>query len=161
MPDDPDLRKHEKRRVARKKSEPERKKKREKRKKELPVIEEEIAVTPDQLPAGYTLEDFRVVGDDEIIERYEHVREHLVLQRFHLQTLASKDGDVIVKARAPSAVVAGGHYGPGLYAHVITARCNAAMTRFRCIASKEWSSVLGALLHAVRSVRYFTVVPSC
>ena len=130
MPTDPAERKHEQRRVARRKSEPARKQKR-RRRKELPVIHEEISVTPDQLPEGYSLEDFREVGEGEVILRVEHVREHLVVQSYRLQTLASSDGEVIVKAQAPASVVEGGHYGPGLYAHVITARCHDCLPLYR------------------------------
>ena len=122
MPADPEARKHEIRRKARKKSEPQRKLKRSLR-KNLPVVTERVAVAPAQLPEGASLEDFREVGDGEIVRRVEHVREHLVVVEYHLQTLASRDGDVIVKAQAPAGVVEGGHYGPGLYAHVITAKC--------------------------------------
>lgn len=122
MPAEPKARTHEKRRKARKKSEPQRKLKRALR-KNLPVITERVAVAAEQLPDGTTLADFREVGDGEIVRRVEHVREHLVVVEYQLQTLASRDGDLIVKAQAPAGVVEGGHYGPGLYAHVITAKC--------------------------------------
>ena len=62
MPTEPEERKKEKRRKARRASEPERKRKRTLR-KGLPVIEKECKVTPDQLPQGYSLDDFRILGD--------------------------------------------------------------------------------------------------
>jgi transposase len=59
------------------------------------------------------------------------VREHLVVVEYQLQTLASRDGERIIKAEAPAAVVDGGHYGPGLYAHVITSKCADALPLHR------------------------------
>jgi transposase len=122
MPREPKARKHEKRRKARKKSEPERRVRRALR-KNLPVLTEEVVVAPEQLPEGVSFDDLRDVGEGEVVRRVEHVREHLVVVEYRLQTLASRDGLVIVKAQAPAGVVEGGHYGPGLYAHVITAKC--------------------------------------
>jgi hypothetical protein len=57
--------------------------------KGLPVVVEDKTVTEEHLPAGYTLEDFRKLGDGKIVTRVEHVREHLVIQRFALETLIS------------------------------------------------------------------------
>lgn len=136
MPSEPKARKHEHRRKAREKSEPERKKKRGLR-KNLPVVRETILVEADQLPEGYSLEDFREVGEGESVRRVEHVREHLVLTEYCLQTLASHDGDHIVKAPAPAGVCEGGHYGPGVYAHVITAKCVDSMPLYRIEGSME------------------------
>jgi transposase len=116
---------NERRKRGRKKSEKQRKKRRLARKK-LPVVRKRILVTQEQLPDGYTLQDFRPVGAEgngEVIRRLEHVREHLVMTEYELQTLASKDGDHIVKASSPPAVTDGGQYGPGVYAHVVTAKC--------------------------------------
>lgn len=128
MPKEPKARDRERRRKARKKSEPKRKQKRALR-KNLPVVKERIEVAPEQLPEGTTFEDFRELGKGEIIHRVEHVREHLVVAEYHLQTLVSKDGvfedgEQIIKAVAPAGVVEGGHYGPGVHAHVITAKCD-------------------------------------
>lgn len=123
MPDEPKAKARERRRKARKKSEPTRKKKRALR-KNLPVVKERITVRPDQLPEGMSLEDFREVGEGELVHRVDHVREHLVHVEYHLQTLASRgEEDAFVRAEAPPGVVEGGHYGPGIYAHVITAKC--------------------------------------
>lgn len=122
MPKDPKEQDHERRRKARKKSEATRKKKRGLR-KNLPVVHERVAVSPANLPEGYSLEDFRTVGEGEVVRRVEHVREHLVTVEYRLETLASKDGEHIIKANAPSTVIEGGHYGPGVYAHAVTAKC--------------------------------------
>lgn len=136
MPSEPEARQRERRRKARKKSEPARKKKRGLR-KNLPVVRETVVVEPHQLPDGYSLDDFRQVGEGEVVKRVEHVREHLVLTEYCLQTLASHDGDHIVKAPAPSGVCEGGHYGPGVYAHVITAKCVDSMPLYRIERSME------------------------
>ena len=130
MPTDEDAKKHERRRKARKKSEPQRKKKRALR-KNLPVITERVDVDAEDLPDGATLDDFRPVGDGEIVRRVEHVREHLVVVEYQLQTLASKHDDRIVKAQPPPGVIEGGHYGPGLYAHVITSKCADSLPLYR------------------------------
>lgn len=126
MPEDPEARAKEKRRKSRKAGEARRKSKRGLR-KGLPVILEEKSVTAEQLPEGYTLEDFRKLGDGKIVGLVEHVREHLVIQRFVLETLISKDGEQIITAEGPPTVVDGGHYGPGLYAHVVVSRCDDIM----------------------------------
>ena len=52
-----------------------------------------------------------------------HAVAQLVVVEYLLQTLAAKNGDLLVKAQVPAGVVEGGHYGPGLYAHVITSKC--------------------------------------
>jgi len=130
MPSDPDERTRERRRKSRKKSEPQRRKRRALR-KNLPVITERIEVAPEQLPQGTTLADFREIGDGELVRRVEHVREHLVVVEYQLQTLASKHGDQIVKAEPPPGVIEGGHYGPGLYAHVITSKCDDSQPLYR------------------------------
>lgn len=130
MPSDPDERRHEQRRKARKRSEPQRKKKRALR-KNLPVVTERIEVAPEDLPEGTTRDDFRELGDGELVRRVEHVREHLVVVEYQLQTLASKQDERIVKAQPPPGVIEGGHYGPGLYAHVITSKCADSLPLYR------------------------------
>ena len=49
------------------------------------VVYEKIAVTEDQVPEGYKLDDFREVGADSksnTVCRVDHVREHLVLVEY-------------------------------------------------------------------------------
>jgi transposase len=99
--------------------------------KQLKVVTETVLVTPDKLPEGYTLEDFRQVGAGEVVRRLEHVREHVVLVEYVLQTLASRDGKHLLKAPSPPAVVEGGHYGPGVYAHIVTAKCDDSLPLYR------------------------------
>jgi transposase len=136
MPEEPAAKKRERRRKARKKSEPERTKKRKLRER-LPVVHETVVVKPEDLPEGYDLSGFREVGDGEIVRRVEHVREHLVVVEYRLQTLASHDGAHIIRASTPPSVVEGGHYGPGVYAHVITAKCDDVMPLYRIERAME------------------------
>ena len=82
---------------------------------------------PSQLPEGYTLDDFRKLGDGKTLQRVEHVREHLIIQQFVLETLISNDGSQIITARSARFVIDGGHYGPGLHAHVVVSRCDDIM----------------------------------
>ena len=126
MPTEPEARAKEKRRKSRKSGEPERKRKRELR-KNIPVVLEEKTITAEQLPEGYTLDDFRKLGDGKLVGRIEHIREHLIIERFILETMISKDGEHIIVANAPPGVVDGGHYGPGLHAHVVVSRCDDTM----------------------------------
>ncbi len=118
------------RKIARKKSEPQRKLRRKLRKK-LPVVQERCTVLPEDLPDGYSLNDFRELGQGGVIRRVDHVREHLVVVEYRLQTLTSKDGLVVVKAEAPPSVVEGGHYGTGLHAHVVVAKCADSLPLYR------------------------------
>jgi len=152
MPTEPKAKARERRRKARKKSEPKRQAKRSLR-KNLPVVNERIKVGAEQLPAGLTLDDFRELPDGEVIRRVDHVREHLVMVEYELQTLASKTGGHIIKAAAPAGVVEGGHYGPGIYAHVITAKCADSLPLHRIESMMERAgapiarSTLCALFH--------------
>ena len=118
------------RKIARKKSEPERKLRRKLR-KNLPVVQERCIVLPENLPEGYSLSDFRELGQGGVIRRVDHVREHLVVVEYQLQTLTSKDGLHVVKAEAPPTVIEGGHYGPGLHAHVVVAKCADSLPLYR------------------------------
>lgn len=156
--------KSRRRKRARAKSEKTRKEKR-KLKKNLPVIHEKIDVTEDQLPNGYTLEDFREVGPDtesNIIRRIDHIREHLVVVEYTLQTLASKDNEHIITAPAPPAVIEGGHYGPGVYADVVVNKCQDSIPLYRIESRYERSgfpicrSTLCSLFH--RSANIFCAV---
>jgi transposase len=148
------------RKKARAKSEKNREAKR-KLKKNLPVIHEKVLVTGEQLPEGYKLEDFREVApdaDSNIIRRIDHVREHLVVVEYALQTLASKDNEHIVTAPAPPAVVEGGHYGPGVYADVVVNKCVDSLPLYRIERRHERSgfpisrSTLCSLFHRTANI---------
>jgi len=107
---------------------------REKRKKDLsklPVVHEEVCVSPDALPAGTKPEDFRRLGDGDIVRRIEHVREHLVVVEYKLEKLVEKSGDRIVQASAPNNVIDGGLWGASVYAHVVVAKCLDSMPLYR------------------------------
>jgi transposase len=101
----------------------------------LPVVKERVLVNAGDLPQGYTLDDFREVGANgeakNIVKRIEHVREHLVVVAYELQTLVSNDNDHIITAPAPLAVIEGGHYGAGVYAHDVVSRCEFSLPHYR------------------------------
>lgn len=123
MPKEEKARAHERRRVARKKSEATRKKKRSLR-KGLPIVRERIEVKAEDLPEDRRIEQYREISCGEPIRRIEHVREHLVVIEYELQTLASKDGEELIKASVPPGVSKGCQYGPGLHAHVVVSKCD-------------------------------------
>ena len=148
------------RKRARAKSEPKRKAKR-KLKKNLPVIHDKVEVTADQIPEGYALEDFREVGADassNIVRRVDHVREHLVVVEYSLQTIASMDNQHIVTAPAPPAVIEGGHYGPGVYADVVVNKTVDSLPLYRIERRHERSgfpisrSTLCSLFHRTANI---------
>jgi transposase len=113
----------------------------------LPVVHEQRNVTPDQIPEGLTLADFRPLGDGEVVHRIEHVREHLVMMEYRLQKLVLRGSDVIVQAQPPLNVIDGGAWGPGVYAHVVVSKCVDSMPFYRLERS------LGRAGHAIaRSV---------
>ena len=152
MPEEPQARAKERRRKARQASEPQRQKRRLAR-KDIPTIVEVREVQADALPEGYSLDDFRVVGNGKVLQRVEHVAEHLVIQKYVLQTLASKDGEHVLTAQAPPGVVDGGHYGPGLHAHVAVSRGDDSIPLYRSERALERAgypiarSTLCALFH--------------
>lgn len=120
----------QRRKQGRKKSETARAKQRKALDK-LPVLHEQVEVTPDQLPKGMSLEDFRPLGDGEVVRRLEHVREHLVVVEYHLQKLVERGGDRIVQASSPPNVIEGGAWGPSVYAHVVVSKCVDSMPLYR------------------------------
>jgi len=123
---------------------------RERRRKaldKLPVVTQQVQVNAQQLPEGMTLDDFRPLGEGEVVRRVEHVREHLVVVEYHLQKLVERGGERIVQAVAPLNVIDGGAWGPGVYAHVVVSKCVDSMPLYRL------ERTLGRAGHAVaRSV---------
>lgn len=97
----------------------------------LPTIELAVRVRAEQLPEGLTLDDFRKLGDGEIVYRIEHVREHLVRVGYLLEKLVEKGGDRIVQAKAPPNVIDNGAWGPSMYAHVCVSKCVDSMPLYR------------------------------
>jgi len=126
--------KRQRRKRGRAQSEPKRKKNRSLR-KNLPVLREKVVVTSNELPAGYTLDDFREVGKNSetknVIKRIEHVREHLVVVEYELQTMVSSDNEHIITAPAPPSVIEGGHYSASVYAHDVVSRCEFSLPHNR------------------------------
>ena len=120
----------QRRKQGRKKSKTARSKRRKALDK-LPVIHERVDVTPDKLPEGMTLDDFRPLGDGEVVRRIEHVREHLVVVEYHLQKLVERGGERIVQASSPPNVIDGGAWGPSVYAHVVVSKCVDSMPLYR------------------------------
>ncbi len=123
------------------------------KRKVLPIVDETIEVRPDQLPEGYTMADFKPLGNGTVVERIEHVREHLRVIRYHLVTLQSKDRQHIITAKAPPTVTEGTQYGPGLHAHVVVSKCLDAIPLHRMEKMLERAgcrvnrSVLCSLFH--------------
>jgi transposase len=124
----------QRRKRGRAKSEPKRKKNRTLR-NNLPVVHEKVVVKADELPEGYSLEDFREVGKNsevkKVVKRIEHVREHLVVVEYELQTLVSHDNEHIITPPAPPSVIEGGHYGASVYAHDVVSRCEFSLPHNR------------------------------
>lgn len=89
----------------------------------LPIVEQVVEVAPEQLPTGYTLADFAQLGQGSVVERIEHVREHLQVTRYRLQTLQSRDRKHILTASTPPSVTEGTQYGASVYAHVVVSKC--------------------------------------
>jgi transposase len=118
------------RRLSRAKSEVTRREKRGIR-TGLPVIIEEVKVTSEQLPEGLRIEDCREIEGGVIVERLEHVEEHLVCVQYHLQKVVTPGGGSIVTAAAPANVIEGGQYGPGVYADVVVSKCADSLPFYR------------------------------
>lgn len=130
MPTDDKKRKRELRRHARRKSEAQREANKQAR-KELPTHDIEVPVRAEQLPEGMTLDDFRIVGEGTIVERIDYVPGRYVRLRYILETLASKDGEHIIRATPPPGVGKAVKYGPGIHANVVAAKCGDAMPLYR------------------------------
>ena len=130
MPKEEKKRKRELRRHSRLKSEPKRKANKEAR-KELPTHDVEVPVHVGQLPEGMTRDDFRVVGEGTICERIDYIPGRYVRVRYVLETLASKDGEHIIRASLPSGVGKGVKYGPRIHANVVTSKCADSMPLYR------------------------------
>ncbi len=89
-----------------------------------------------------------------MIQRLEHVREHLAMQRYILHALASKGGQHIVTAIAPPGVVDGGHFGPGLHVHIAVTRSDDSMSLCRTGEALD-SAGFDLLGHPTQKTRYF------
>jgi len=97
----------------------------------LPVVHEQVLVTASQFPEGTSREDFRTLGEGDVIRRIEHVREHLVCVEYHMEKLVERNGDRILQAASPPNVVEGGAWGPSVYAHVVVSKCVDSLPLYR------------------------------
>ncbi|MFT4705076.1 MAG: transposase [Bradymonadia bacterium] len=98
----------------------------------LPVTRRTIAVAPDALPSGMTRDDFYELEKPRAVRRIVHVREHLEVIAYELQTLRSKsDEEVFVRAEAPPSVIEGGLWDASVYAHVIVSKCVDSLPLYR------------------------------
>jgi transposase len=103
------------------------KKKRKKNKKTreaLPTEEVPHTVPEDAktCPACGSTE-LKHLGEGKRTTEYEYIPGYFV-RRIHIQqTLACSCGEYVVTAPAPQRVTEGGVYGPGLHAHIVTAKC--------------------------------------
>ena len=97
----------------------------------LPVTRRRVQVTPDDLPPGTSREDFYEL-DARVVSRIVHVREHLEVVEYELQTLRSKtDEEVFVRASAPSSVIEGGMWDASVYAHAVVSKCVDSIPLYR------------------------------
>lgn len=97
----------------------------------LPVVHETVVIANDQFPAGTCREDFRNLGDGEVIHRLEYVREHLACVEYRLEKLVEKAGERIIQASAPPNVVPGGAWGASVYAYAVVAKCVDSLPLYR------------------------------
>lgn len=141
------------RRLGRKKSEPERERARQGR-SHLPVVHEERLVPDTQLPDGMTRADFVRLGKGETVQRIEFVRAHFVMVNYTLESLKHVETPgLIVQASAPPSPVPGGHYGASVFAAAVVSRCADSMPLHRI--SSAWRrdglhiapSTVGSFLH--------------
>jgi transposase len=98
--------------------------------------------------------DLEKVGAGKQTVEFEYVPAKLI-RRIHLQeTLACKRCEGMVVADGPIRAVEGGHYGPGLIAHLITSKCADSIPLYRL--AKQFKreglpvtrTTMGDLLHA-------------
>jgi len=98
-------------------------------------------------------DDLRALGEGKRTVVYEYVPARLEKQVHVQQTLACRCGEGIVTAEAPKAIEKG-QYGPGLIAHVVTAKCLDSIPLYRQSKALERAGVpvarttLGDLFHA-------------
>lgn len=90
----------------------------------LPTEEVRHAVPPEQRRCpSCGSEDLTPLGDGKRTVVYDYVPARLI-RRVHVQeTLACRCGAGVITAPGAAKVVDKGHYGPGLLAHVATAKC--------------------------------------
>lgn len=119
----------------------------------LPVVEKVIYF--EEPPACEVCQcmAWRPLGEGEVSYLVEHVPEHLIRYKIVREKLACRCGMCAITAPAPLRVSEGSHYGAGLYAHVLVAKCADAIPLHRQTKQLTRSGVslerstLGDLFH--------------
>ena len=97
--------------------------------------------------------DLRSLGDGKVTTVFEYKPARLIRELHVQETLSCRCGEGVVTASAPKAVEKG-QYGPGLIAHVVTAKCLDSMPLYRQAKVLSRAGVpvarttLGDLFHA-------------
>lgn len=76
-------------------------------------------------------EDFTALGEGKATTVYEYVPARLVKQVHVQETLACRCGGYVLTAEGAPKAVEQGQYGPGLMAHVVTAKCADSIPFYR------------------------------
>lgn len=90
---------------------------------------------------------------EKVNEEFEFVPAHYKRIRHHRETKRCKSCDTVSTAPGPNRVIDGGHYGPGLYAHAVVAKCADSIPIHRLAKSFERNGIpmsrttLNALFH--------------
>jgi transposase len=98
--------------------------------------------------------DLKPLGDGKTTVLYEYIPPRFEKQVHVQETLVCKCGEGIVTAPGPARPIEKGHYGPGLMAHVVTAKCGDSMPLYRLAKGLRRAGVpinrttLGDLFHA-------------
>ena len=89
----------------------------------LPVETHRIPLPPGTCCPACGGTDLRPLGEGERSVQYEWVPGRLIRKEYIREKAACTCKEGVVTAPPPPQVVDGGHYGPGLYAHVVVAKC--------------------------------------
>lgn len=100
--------------------------------KELPEVRLQHAVKDEAKHCPKCGSDkLKQVGEGRISTVIEYVAAQLERQVHVQETLACSCGDYMVTAEGPTKPVEGGHYGPGLMAHIVTQKCVDSIPLYR------------------------------
>ncbi|MEM6275070.1 MAG: IS66 family transposase [Myxococcota bacterium] len=115
------------------------------------LLVEDVVHSIDSCPAcgGHELASI----SEKVNEEFEFVSAHYKRIRHRRETKRCKSCDTVSTASGPDRVVDGGHYGPGLYAHAVVAKCADSIPIHRLAKSFERNGIpmsrttLNALFH--------------